>query len=147
MQLRNFFSMGVISLTLMLALTSAAFADSQSQPSGQTGGHGSMDMPITVKTETSMPGTNTEIDSGISSSGSNNQHEAMPGMDPNMPGMENAENQVEEHGATSDGHGAASDGHDESSIESEGVNWPVVGGFLGINLIVIAVAGILKLTQ
>lgn len=97
----------------MFTLTSVAFAESQH--SSQADGHGSMEM-------------------------SNNQHEAMPGMDPNMPGMENAENQVEEHGATGDGH-------DESSIESEGVKWPVVGGFLGINLLVIAVAGILKLTQ
>lgn len=124
MQVKQVFSIGVISLTLMFTLTSVAFAESQH--SSQADGHGSM--------EISGP------DSSSSSSGSNNQHEAMPGMDPNMPGMENAENQVEEHGATGDGH-------DESSIESEGVKWPVVGGFLGINLLVIAVAGILKLTQ
>lgn len=59
------------------------------------------------------------------SSSSTNQHQATPGMDPNMPGM----NSSEEH----------------TSNTSEGVNWPVVGGFSLVNLIVISSAGLLKL--
>lgn len=49
-----------------------------------------------------------------------------------------------EHGSASGGHGEASGGHGESSGASDEVNWAIVGGFSGINLLVIASAGILK---
>lgn len=53
------------------------------------------------------------------------EHEAMPGMDPNMEGMQGS-------------------GHGESSESSVGVNWIVVGGFLVINTLIIISAGVLK---
>lgn len=73
-----------------------------------------------------MPGMNM---SGQSAAPPSASHEATPGMDPNMPGMEKNSQSKEEHGETG---------------ESEGVNWPVVGSFFGVDLLIIAVAGLKK---
>ncbi|AHF08399.1 hypothetical protein [Desulfitobacterium metallireducens] len=54
---------------------------------------------------------------------------AMEGMASNMPGMESNSPSGEGHSGT---EGAT------------GVNWPVVGGFSAINLLVIGTAGVLK---
>ena len=92
--------------------------ETQTQPSGKANDHSNMDM--------------SGKDSS-SSSVTNKQHEATAGMDQNMPGMINNE---ENANANAGGH--------ESS---EGVDWMVVGSFLAINLLVIAIAGVLKFTK
>lgn len=61
--------------------------------------------------------------------------------------MEKEMKNTEEHGSSSTSGGDAKGGHGEESTEStgsEGVSWPVVGGFLGINLLVVLIAGALK---
>lgn len=70
-------------------------------------------------------------------------HEAMPGMEPYMEGMEDMSSMNSQNA----GHDEPSGGHGESSEPSEGVNWAVVGGFLGINTLVIATAGFLKVSK
>lgn len=84
--------------------------------------------------EESMNGMNMGTPSAASQSV---QHEATPGMEPDMPGMVG----MEGTSTSEDGHGH---GHSE---ESEGVNWAIVGGFLAVNLLIIGTAGVLKFTQ
>lgn len=108
--------MGVLSLSLLLTLTTVAVAEEKA---------------TTTKSQT-QPSVNS-ID-----------HSSMD--------MEKEMKNTEEHGSssTSGGDAKSSGGHGEESTEStestgsEGVSWPVVGGFLGINLLVVLIAGALK---
>lgn len=124
MKVRKSIYIGVLSLGMLLGLATVSMAD---EMNGMNMGGNSMQSDqhsATSGMDPNMPGMNMN-----SNPAPNDQHKATSGMDPNMPGMNGSEKQ--------------SDGHNESET-SEGVNWPVVGGFSAINLLVIVAAGILK---
>ncbi|HBV85637.1 MAG TPA: hypothetical protein DEF42_03055 [Desulfosporosinus sp.] len=145
MSSRKGLSIAIIVIGLLLSSASMGFAGE----SDSSGGHGGMDMggsstthsepkPNEVPKET----TNSQPEDNHSSPDSG--HEATPDMDPNMPGhVESSDIGTE----SSDGHGGSSGGHGGGASDPEGVNWPVVWGFAGINALVVAIAGILKLKQ
>lgn len=135
--MRKSFLVGVLSLSLVLSLASVSLA---------AGSMGGMDMgsqsatPNTAEQsatheaapgmDPNMPGMNMGGQPSTQPSASSaTPHEATPGMDPNMPGMEN--------------NSQSKDGHGETG-ESEGVNWPVVGSFLGVDSLILIVAGVMK---
>lgn len=128
---------GALSLSLIISLASISLAAGSNMNGMDMGGHS--DTPNTSAQsapheaangmDPNMSGMNM---GGQASTQSSTSHEATPGMDPNMPGMENNSHSKDEHGETG---------------ESEGVNWPVVGSFFGVDLLIIAVAGIKKFTN
>jgi hypothetical protein len=132
---------GVVTLLLVLGLASIGLADEMGgmnmggmDMGGSPSSQAPADHNTSKETDSHTESNKTDANSQPSAQsndmanmpGMGEQHEATPGMDPNMPGME-------------------SDGHGEGA--SAGVNWFVVGGFLTINLLVIGTAGVLKFTK
>ena len=135
---------GIIGIGLLFSSASMGFA----AEGDSAGGHAGMDMGGSTTThvepksnDTRNETTNSQPEANHSSTQSG--HESTPDMDPNMPGHGEASGIGDQ---SSDGHGEASSsgGHGEGASDPEGVNWPVVWGFAGINALVIAIAGILK---
>jgi len=128
-------SIGIIGIGLLFSSVSMSLAGE----GDSAGGHAGMNMGGSATTqvepesnETPKDTTNTQPESDHSSPAS--EHEATPDMDPNMPG----------HGEVSGEVDQSSDAHGGGASDPEGVNWPVVWGFAGINALVVAIAGILK---
>lgn len=135
--MKKSFLVGVLSLSLIISLASISLATGSNMNGMDMGGHSATPNNAAQSTQheaepgmdPSMPGMNM---GGQSSAPPSASHEATPGMDPNMPGMEKNSQSKEGHGETG---------------ESEGVNWPVVGSFFGVDLLIIAVAGLKKFTR
>jgi hypothetical protein len=147
--LRKGLFIGFISIGLLFGTVSISLAsEGDSGHAGMNmGGSTTTQSPPKVNDTQAMQSMNSASEGSHSEAG----HEATPGMDPNMEGMSHGEasSPVEQnsggHGASSsEGHGEAGGGHGESAPSSEGVNWAVIGGFLGINGLTIIIAGILK---
>lgn len=118
---RKFIITSALTLTLFFGLATVTFADEMSGMN--MGGNSTMQngtQEATPGMNPNMPGMNMPN----STLAPNDQHQATPGMDPNMPGMGNA------------------DQHSQGA--SEGVSWPLVGGFSLVNLLIITTAGLLK---
>lgn len=136
--LRKGIMVSLLSLSLVMSLATISLAAGSNMKGMDMGGH-STTLPQDADPSTphaaangmdpNMPGMNM---GGQSAAPPSAPHEATPGMDPNMPGMEK--------------NSQSKDGHGETG-ESEGVNWPVVGSFFGVDLLIIAVAGLKKLTR
>lgn len=120
----------LMAVSLLFSYTSVSLADEKG------GSMGGMNMGGSSTTQTAPIEKNGQDSQSMSTqpqssnSKAMSEHEAMPGMDPNMEGMQES-----------------SGGHGESGGTSEGVNWIVVGGFLAINALIIIIAGILKFTK
>ncbi|WP_425805083.1 hypothetical protein ACHOLT_00770 [Desulfitobacterium sp. Sab5] len=132
--MRKSFLVGVLSLSLVMSLASISLATESNMNGMNMGGHS--DTPNTSTQSApheAAPGMDQNM-SGMNMGGQattppSTPHEATKGMDPNMPGMENNNQSKDEHGETG---------------ESEGVNWPVVGSFLGTDVLILIVAGVMK---
>ena len=121
MSFKKGLSIGIIGISLLLSSASMSFAGE----GDSAGGHAGMDMggSTTTHVEPKTNDTGNEITNSqpeANNSSPQSEHEARPDMDPNMSG------------------------HGEGVSDPEGVNWPVVWGFAGINALVVAIAGTLK---
>ena len=144
-------SIGIIGIGLVLSSVSVGLAgegDSADGHAGMNMGGNSTTIVEPKSKDTLNETTDSQPEANHSSSDSG--HEATPEMDPTMPGHGEtsaiAESGNDGHGeaSSSGGHGESSVGHGEEASDPEGVNWPVVWGFAGINALVVAIAGILK---
>lgn len=151
MSFKKGLSIGIIGISLLLSSASISLAGE----GDSSGGHAGMDMGGSATTQVEPKTNNNANEITTSQPEANNSspqsgHEATPDMDPNMPGHGEAssigEQSSDEHSEESgnDSHGESSGGHGEGASDPEGVNWPVVWGFAGINAAVIVIAGILK---
>ena len=115
----------LMSVSLLFSFTSISMADEKG------GSMGGMNMGGSTTTQTApvekkaQDSQSKSLQPEASNSNETSEHEAMPGMDPNMEGMQESS-------------------HGESDEASEGVNWIVVGGFMVINTLIIIIAGVLK---
>lgn len=135
MSIKKGLFIGIIGIGLLLSSTSMGFA----AEGDNAGGHAGMDMGGSTTTQVEPKSNDTRNETTNSqpkadNSSTDSGHEATPDMDPNMPG----------HGEASGMDEQNSGGHGEGASDPEGVNWPVVWGFAGINTLVVAIAGILK---
>lgn len=137
-RLRKVFTIVMLSLSLVMGFTSISLA-AESNMSG-------MDMSGQSASKSSATAPSTSVPNVPSS---NTQHEATPGMDPNMPGMTSNTQNMDPNTPGMDPNMPGMQGQSQSqgehdAGENEGVNWPMVGGFSVVNLLVIGMAGILK---
>lgn len=135
MSFKKGLSIGIIGISLLLSSASISLAGE----GDSSGGHAGMDMGGSATTQVEPKTNNNANEITTSQPEANNSspqsgHEATPDMDPNMPG----------HGEASSSGEQSSGGHGEGASDPEGVNWPVVWGFAGINASVVVIAGILK---
>lgn len=126
---------GILGISLLLSSASMSFAAVGDSP----GGHAELDMGGSTTTQVESksndtPNETTNSQPKVGNSSMESEHEATPDMDPNMSGHGEASGMDEQSGG----------GHGEEASDPEGVNWPVVWGFGGINALVVAIAGILK---
>ena len=142
---------GIIGIGLLLSSVSISLAGE----GDSAGGHGGMNMSGSTTPQVESKSTDTPNETTNSKPEADNSsmelgHEATPDMDPNMSGhgepsgMDEQNSDGHDEASSSGGHGESSDGHGEESSAPEGVNWPVVWGFAGINALVVVIAGILK---
>lgn len=135
MSIKKGLFIGIIGIALLLSSVSISLA----AEGDNAGGHGGMNMGGSTTTQVESksndtPNETTNSQPEANHSSTQSGHEATPDMDPNMPG----------HGEASSSGEQSSDGHGEEASDPEGVNWPVVWGFAGVNALVVAIAGILK---
>lgn len=145
MRNRNALKKGIfislMSVSLLFSFTSVSLADEKG------GSMGGMNMGGSTTTQTApvekkaQDSQSKSTQPQASNSNATSEHEAMPGMDPNMEGMKESGEHEGTAGMDPEMEGM---GHDESSEASEGVNWIIVGGFLAINALIIIIAGVLK---